>query len=150
MIFFCMVDFNELYNVQVVIALCLHWIALYIIMLLLENSSNYSPLMQLKNWPWCRVSWECQGKFYIICFNPKAKEQHRKNKTCQNCIVYLFLNLIFSLFFIRFQQFKVLWVCQIKIYINNLSSKGKKQHRKAMKNMNVLNFKVWIKLVIEH
>ncbi len=70
------------------------------------------------------MSWECQGKFYIICFNPNAKEQHKKNKTCQNCIVY-FLNLIFSLFLIHFQQFKVLWVCQIKIYMNYLSSKGK-------------------------
>jgi hypothetical protein len=34
----------------------------------------------------------------------------------------------------------MLWVHQIKIYINYLSSRGKEQHIKIMKKTNVLNF----------
>jgi hypothetical protein len=51
----------------------------------------------------------------------KAKEKH---KACQNHIVYfyenalLILNLVFSFFVICFHQYKMLWVHQVKIYIN--------------------------------
>jgi hypothetical protein len=43
----------------------------------------------------------------------------------------LFLNIIISLFLVCFQWFKVLWVHQVKIYINYLSFKGKGTTKKS-------------------
>jgi hypothetical protein len=52
----------------------------------------------------------------------------------------LLLNFISS-FFVYFLEFEVLWVCQVKIYINDLSFRGKGTTKKIMKKMNLLNFK---------
>jgi hypothetical protein len=42
----------------------------------------------------------------------------------------LFLNFIFVLFLVCLQQSKMLRVCQVKIYINYLSSKSKRTTQK--------------------
>ncbi len=44
----------------------------------------------------------------------------------------------------------MLWVHQVKIYITIWVSKVKGQHKRAMMKMNVLNIKMWIKLMTKH
>jgi hypothetical protein len=97
---------------------------------------------------YCNIHWDVHIDFFfklenfilniekhstLFVLTLEAKEQHRKKyKTCI-LIKHLFKNIIDSLFVVRFQRSKMLWMHQIKIYINYLNFKGKKTQNKHKK-----------------
>jgi hypothetical protein len=85
---------------------------------------------------WCKTLWECQSKFYIICFNSigkgttinylssKGKEITYKSYEEDKCVdfkvwirlvtkhwFHVLLITISSSFSVIFEQFALLWVC---------------------------------------
>jgi hypothetical protein len=81
----------------------------------------------------------------------KTKEQHRRStKHVFFLNDLLFLNIIFSLFLVHFQWSKMQWKHQINIYMNHLSSRDKGTTKITMKKMNVMNLKMWIRLMTKH
>ncbi len=106
---------------------------------------------------WYKASWECQGKLYIICFNSRGKRtMYKKQKKCWNYIMwffkmaFLFLNFISSLFLVFFNDIKSYECSKLRSTLTIWVLKVNEQCITTMKKINVLNFKVWIKLVTKY